>query len=202
MSRKRQQQQSEEVRGRILAIAKRILSEEGEGALSIRRITNEMDYSAGIVYHYFDSKEDILACILKEGYMRILASVQPTDASMPPDEAIRAAFMGYIDSGLRHAAEYRALMFSSSAQILDFTSVLEEGVCERRPAFNGLIAALKTGIASGLFAPCDVNLTAQSLWSAMFGLLARLIIERNVSPEQQSKLKERQIDILLKGLKI
>jgi len=56
MSRKRQQQHSEEVRNRILDIARRIVTDEGVEALSVRRITKEMDYSAGIVYHYFESK--------------------------------------------------------------------------------------------------------------------------------------------------
>jgi len=49
MSRKRQQQQAEEIRSRILEIARRIISEEGLEALSIRRITNEMGYSSGSI---------------------------------------------------------------------------------------------------------------------------------------------------------
>lgn len=201
MSRKRQQEQSEEVKNQILEISKRILTEEGAEALTIRRITKEMDYSAGIVYHYFKNKEDILLCILKEEYQKILSSVQPPDPSMAPDEAIRAGFTGYIKNGLKHPAIYRAIMLSSLPSILSFTSVLDEGVYAKRPAFKMLIFALEAGISSGIFAPCDINLTAQSLWSAVFGLLSRLIIEQNVPPEQQIRLIDRQIDILLKGLR-
>lgn len=201
MSRARQKNQSEEVRKHILEIAKRIISENGVDALSIRRITKEMDYSAGIVYHYFKNKDEIVECILRETYQKILDSVKPPDTSLPPDETIRMAFTGYIRNGLASPMEYRAIMFNSAPRILDATAVLEEGICEMRPAFKGLIAALEKGVATGLFAPCDINLTAQALWSAMFGLLSRLIIEGNVSPEQQSRLIERQINILLKGLK-
>lgn len=95
-------------------------------------------------------------------------------------------------------------MFSSTPQILKYTSVLEKGASEneKRPALKELVTTLKKGAAEGIFAPCDAELTAQSLWSAMFGLLARLIVERDVTPGQQSKLIDQQINILLKGLRL
>lgn len=202
MSRTRQKQQSEEVRKRILDIAAHIVTEEGAEALSIRRITKEMDYSAGIVYHYFENKEQILLCVLQEGYKRILDAVKPLRNGIPPDEAIRTSFKNYIESALKWSAEYKAFMLRSSPQILDVTAVLGKGMCEKRPALMGLVSALESGISEGLFAPCNTQLTAQTLWSAMFGLLMRLIIEQDVSTEQQTKLIERQMDILLKGLKL
>jgi len=201
MSRKRQQQQSEEVRRLILDIAERIISEEGMDALSIRRITNEMGYSSGSIYHYFGSKDEIILCILQEGYQRIIHAVKPLDARLPPDEAICASFKGYIYHCLEWSSLYKAMMFSSSSQVLEITAVLEEDLPEKRPALRGLVNALEAGIATGIFAPCDVPLTAQALWSAMFGLLSRLIIEQNVSKEHMDQLIDRQINILLKGLR-
>ncbi|MCL2031173.1 MAG: TetR/AcrR family transcriptional regulator [Oscillospiraceae bacterium] len=201
MSRKRQAPGSAEVRGRILAIASRILSTEGERGLSIRRITGEMGYSAGIVYHYFKSKEDILAHILKEGHQHILTAVRPPDEAMPPDEAIRAALINYVYNGMRNAAEYRSIMFNSSGPVLEVTAVLAEGASEKRPALRELAAALSAGVAAGLFAPCDIELTAQTIWSAVYGLLARLIVERDIPPRQRSRLIERQIDMLLRGIR-
>jgi AcrR family transcriptional regulator len=201
MSQKRQSPRSTEVRDRILAIAGRILATEGEEGLSIRRITKEMDYSVGIVYHYFKNKEDILAHLLKAGHQRVQIAVKPPDDSMPPDEVIRTGFINYIYNGVRNAAEYRSIMFSSSKPVLDVMSVLEEGACEKRPALHELADALNAGIKAGLFAPCDAELTAQSLWCAVYGLIARLIVEKEIPPRQRSKLITRQIDILLKGLR-
>jgi len=201
MSRKRQQQQSKEVRSRILEIAQRIISEEGLDALSIRRITNEMEYSSGSVYHYFESKDDIILSIIKKSYQSINKAVKPIDTHLPPDEIIRTSFKAYIYHCLSWASLYKNMMFSSSPQVLEITAVLEEGLLEKRPAFEGLIQSLETGISTGLFEPCDVQLTAQALWSAMFGLLSKLIIEQNVSQEHMDRLINRQIDILLKGLR-
>jgi len=200
MSRKRQQMQSEEIRNSILDIAQRIISEEGLEALSIRRITNEMGYSSGSIYHYFKSKDDIILCILQERYQRIIKSVKPVDSHLPPEEIIRVSMKSYIYNCLEWSSLYKAMMFSSSPQVLKITAVLEEGILKNRPAFRGLIQALEAGISTGIFKACNVELTAQALWSAMFGLLSRLIIEQNISKEHMDNLMNRQLDILLKGL--
>lgn len=201
MSRGRQKQLSEEVRRKILCIARRIVSEEGVDALSIRRITKEMGYSVGIVYHYFANKDQLLSCILRERYACICEAVKPPDTALPPDEMMRAAFTGYVESALAIALEYRAIMLSSSPQVLAFTSVLGEGISDTRPALKQLVNTLESGMSQGLFAQCDAELTAQALWSSVFGLIIRLMIEGDVPENQRTKLLERQIDIILKGLK-
>jgi AcrR family transcriptional regulator len=202
MSRARQQKQSAEVRARILDTAKRIVTEEGAEALSIRRVTTEMGYSAGIVYHYFENKEQILSCILREGYDEILSAIKQPDDALPPDEAIRVSFVNYVEVVMRWTSGYKALMLDSSPRILEFTSVLGEGCCEKRPAMMALVSSLEQGISDSLFTPCDTRLTAQALWGAAFGLVIRMIIEGDVSAEQRARLIERQIDLLLKGLRL
>lgn len=194
--------QSEEIRSRILDIARRIISEEGVPGLSIRKITNEMDYSAGIIYHYFENKEEIVSCVLKEGYLRILRSIKPPEPGLAPDELIRVTIQNYIESTLKWPNEYKEIMLDSSPQVLHFTSVLSEGISEARPALMVMIQILKDGVESGLFAPCDLELTTQAIWSAVHGLLIRLTVEKDVTTEQQSKLIERQTEIIVKGLKI
>lgn len=201
MSRERQKQQSEEMRRRILDISKQILAEEGAEALSIRRITREMDYSGAIVYHYFESKEEILHCLLVEGYQKILASIQPLEEEgLPAGERIRRSIVSYISGVLAWPAEYRSVMFSSKPDVLAATSVLDEDVCEKRAAFRWLVSTIETGVAEGIFAPCDARLTAQALWCSMFGLVMRLIIEAPVPEKQQAALIDRQIDLMMKGL--
>lgn len=195
-----QQQRSEQVRGRILEAARCIISEEGVEALSIRKVAKEIGYTAPIIYHYFENKEQLLACVLREGYGRILAAAEPLDSSLPPAEAIRVSFVRYIEDALKWKSEYRSLMLNSSQDVLAFTSVLEAGSSSKRKALAALVVTIEAGVTSGAFAPCEAELTAQALWAAMFGLAIRLIIEDPVSPEQQKRLMERQLDLLLKGL--
>lgn len=198
MSRARQEKQSAEVKSRILDTARRMIAEEGIGALSVRRIAKEMDYSTGIIYHYFENKDEIIAQILRENYQKIISAVIPKSGDLSPDEEIRVSIRNYIEAALLWPNEYRAVMLDSSPQVLAFTSML--GHNEIRPALKAMIATLDQGVEAGLFAPCDTQITARAIWSAMFGLLIRLLIEGDVAQEQREALIERQTDLIMKGL--
>ena len=200
MSRTRQREQSEAVRRRILDTARDIIAREGLEALSIRRVTKEMDYSPGTVYHYFESKDQLLLRVMEEGYQRILAQVQPQALDSPPDEAIRRAILRYIEGILACPEEYKVFLLSASPQILAMTSVLAEDATLKRPALQHLAEAVEAGVSAGLFAPCDARVTAQAMWASVFGLLSRLMIEGNVSPDQRQRLIDRQLQLLMKGL--
>ncbi len=224
MSRQRQAARSEEVRRQIIDIAKEIMAAEGVEALSVRRITQRMEYSPGILYHYFADMDELLDCILLEGYQKIRDCVArpagsdlpeddpglqqstlpevavPPQEAVPPEEAIRCSFRAYIQNALEEGPSYRALMTSQRQRILAFTSVLEEGKVEERPALMAVAKAIQAGTAAGQFASCDAQLTAQAVWSAVFGLTLRLIIE-DVSPQQRERLIDRELELIIRGLR-
>jgi AcrR family transcriptional regulator len=199
MSKARQEKHSEEVRTRILEIARRIIAEEGVDALSIRRITKEMDYSVGIIYHYFQNKDEILTTLMQENFQRIMKSVRREGQDQPPDEAMRTGIRSYMETVLQWPKEYKMIMLNTSPQILAFTSILSAK--ETSPALQAMISILERGIEMGMFTPCDTKLAARAIWSSMFGLVIRLIIEGNVPPDQQSALVTCQIDFIMKRLK-
>jgi len=130
-----------------------------------------------------------------------MKSIQPVSDDLPPDEMFLTTALNFMEGIMKWPNEYKAIMLNSSPQILEFTSVLGEGNCEKRPALMAMVDALEAGISEGIFLPCDTQLTAQAIWSAMYGLLIRLIIEQDVAPDHAMRLIKRQIEIILKGLK-
>lgn len=50
----------------LLAAAQSILQAEGPGALSIRRLAQALGISAGVVYHYFPAKADLLLALTEQ----------------------------------------------------------------------------------------------------------------------------------------
>ena len=48
------------------------MKEKGLEKVSIRGITNRMGYLPGIIYHYFNNKDEIIEAILFESYEKIL----------------------------------------------------------------------------------------------------------------------------------
>jgi AcrR family transcriptional regulator len=64
----RKQRTREQTRSSIVSTAKDIARREGWQAVSIRKIADAIDYSAPIVYEYFDSKDSLLDEIRKDGF--------------------------------------------------------------------------------------------------------------------------------------
>lgn len=61
----------EQTRSGIIQTAKTIARREGWQAVSIRKIADAIEYSAPIVYEYFDSKDVLLSEIRSEGFTHL-----------------------------------------------------------------------------------------------------------------------------------
>ncbi|MGA0560605.1 TetR/AcrR family transcriptional regulator [Larkinella sp. VNQ87] len=67
----RKQRNREQTRSGIVLTAKDIARREGWQAVSIRKIADAIDYSAPIVYEYFDSKDILLDEIRNDGFREL-----------------------------------------------------------------------------------------------------------------------------------
>ncbi len=200
MSRSRQESHSEEVRNRILGITQRVILEEGVDALSIRRVAHEMNYSAPIIYHYFRDKNHLLLCAAQEGYLKSLKTVKPLPTGLSAEEELRAAYLNFVDNALEIPNAYRSLMLNSSSELLSESAILGMNDGGNSPTFAKISELIRRGVDSGLFAPCDIDLTAKVFWASLYGSFLRIIVEPNVSAEERNALINRQMDILFKGI--
>lgn len=56
------------------------------------------------------------------------------------------------------------------------------------------------GIEKGKFRALDLELTAQIIWTSTFGLLSRLLLEKDLPPDQKEALINHHFEIILSGL--
>ncbi len=203
MSRKRQMEKQEETRRIILNAAKIIIDKHGLEGLSIRKITNEIDYSPAIVYHYFKDKDEIVATLVEEGYGRIIDTISKGKIEgSNPLEQIKITFIKYINASLESPSEYKAFMLSENETILNKTSILRRGISKESPTIGALVRNIERGIEDGLIRPCDAELTAQIIWTSTFGLLMKLILEKNIEEEQKDRLIEEHFKLIFNGIVI
>lgn len=201
MGRQRQLQKQEEIRNTILEVARSIISKEGVHGLSIRKITDAIDYSPAIVYHYFKNKNEIIESVVSEGYGRILAAVQAVKMDETnPEKELKEMFTNYVRAALASPEEYKAIMLNDDPSILNRTRLLERGISEKSQTMQMLCSNIQRGIDLGRYMPCDTELTAQIIWTATFGLIIKLMVETEVPPDQVERLIERHFEILLDGI--
>lgn len=201
MGRERQFRKQEEIRKAILDASRDIISKEGLPGLSIRKITNAIDYSPAIIYHYFKDKNEIVKALVNEGYEKIVSSIGLVERNDgEPEMEIQQAFTQYIKAALAFPEEYKAFMLNDDASILDKTVLLKQGISQNSRTLQFLCDNIQRGISQGRYAPCDSELTAQIFWTSAFGLIIKLIIEKDIPQEQIDLLVECHFSLLFKGI--
>ncbi|CUU57742.1 DNA-binding transcriptional regulator YbjK [Parafrankia irregularis] len=86
----------EQRRAEIGAAVLRLVAREGIDAVTVRRVAAESGWSTGVLAHYFDSKDEILAVAFQassDAYRRRFADIA---ADAPPRTVLRAALTGLL----------------------------------------------------------------------------------------------------------
>lgn len=197
----RKQMEKEIIRKKILDAASEILVEEGYDKLSIRKIASRIEYSPGIIYHYFKDKGEIIAFIVEEEYGKILKMLSeiPIDAENP-EKTIEQTFRGYIELILEVPEKFRAILMNDIEAVQEKVNILDRGISKERKSMQGLCKVIELGIEKGKFRKMDAELTAQIIWTSTHGLISRLIIEKNVPEDQKERLINHHFEILINGL--
>lgn len=201
MGKERQLRKQEETKNAILDVARNIISQEGLQGLSIRKITNVMEYSPGIIYHYFKDKNEIIESLVGEGYQRIITSISSVERNdNEPDREIKEMFFRYIEAALADPEIYKAFMLNDDLSVTKRTSLLAKGISQKSPTMQVLNENIKRGIQQGRYAPLDSELTAQIIWTSAFGLIIKIIFEKDLSQEQVNRLIEHHFTVLFNGI--
>jgi len=196
---KREQDQRREL---ILSAANEIMREEGMENLSIRKIANRIEYSPAIIYHYFRDKDDIINHLMKKGYQKILDALSSVQAPVDePVQKLEKLMRNYIDTALQMPDEYKTVQLNSSPAVLEHTASLFKGAAGKKPALGILFQCLKEIYREKSIDDSLIELTAQVIAAATFGLIVRLIIEKNlISEEQKNNLIEHHIKCVIDGM--
>lgn len=191
------------IRESILHAAETYFAQGGVDAVNIRQIARDIGYSATNIYKYFEHKDAIIHALISKRMHEIASSINEVDINQHHViDAIKQAFTLHIDRVLVYGEHYKAVMLSSNPLFLERTSMLNPNTLERLPAHQKLIETIKIGIARGELKPVDPIMTAQILWSSVFGLLMRVIIEGYPDQTYIHKLLDYQLDTLLNGIAI
>ncbi|MBW9150440.1 TetR/AcrR family transcriptional regulator [Clostridium sp. CM028] len=197
----RRQLEKEIIRKKIIDATNDILVEEGYENLSIRKIASRIEYSPGIIYHYFKDKAEIVSFVVAEGYGNILKIISeiPIDTENP-DKTIVNGMRSYIELMLENPQQFRVVLMNDIETIQEKVNMLQEGISKERKSIQGLCKLVELAIRKNIFRKMDIELTAQIIWTSTHGLVSRLILEKNITKQQKERLINHHFEILINGL--
>lgn len=184
------------VERRILDAALRLFAQRGFDGTSVQGVVAAAEVTKGALYHYFDSKDDLLYEIYHSLIARQLADLGDVLArDLPPREAVRAVLAGLIVSTAEHIDE--AKVFSREMHRLDDARMRSVRADRRRyhVTFRGLV---EQGQRDGVFSAAT---PAETVTIVALGMVNQMPSwYRSDGPKTAAQLADEVTAFILAGL--
>lgn len=185
---------ADDVRGRVLAAAVKLIEKDGLAALSMREVARAAGVSHQAPYHYFEDRESILAAIAEEGFTILAQRLEnAVDADEPPAERLATLGRVYVEFACDHPALFRVMFRPDFVDADRFPTMRD---CGAR-AFDTLPVAVQACIDAGLPPEPSVQSLMVLGWSIAHGL-ACLLLDGPLGLKLPDAVKDR--DVLIRDV--
>ena len=146
------------VRAAILEQAGRLFAEKGFEGTSLMDIAQATELTRPALYHYFSSKDEILATLMEQVSSGAAGKLQDiVRGPMPPTEKLREATRELVLDRAHAPERFRMLDRSESALP---TTIADRHLRAKRMALTGMTAIIADGIKAGEFRETDERVAA------------------------------------------
>lgn len=173
----RKEREKEELRGAILAAAKSLFLQKGFEKTSIRNIADGIEYSPGIIYHYFKDKNEIFHALHQEGFAALTQKMSVLSAVSNPMERLKAMGKIYMAFAKNNPDMY-SLMFIKEAPIDHLAHHNDEKWKEGNNTFSFLRNTVQECMNSGVFSGHELEPLTYMIWSVVHGMASLKICGR------------------------
>ena len=162
-----------DLRNALIEAGVEILEEEGNSAISLRKVARKVGVSHAAPYRHFENKELLIAAIAEEGYGKLEEKMKGAIDNFPGDSRVQLIELGwaYIQFALENPNHLRVM----------FTDFSEACELETTSTFDVLVQAIMAGQEANEVVAGDAMSLALTLWSTVHGL-STLLIENKIPP--------------------
>ena len=173
-----------DLRNALIEAGLEILTQEGENALSLRKVARKVGVSHAAPYRHFANKEILIAAIADEGYQKLEAQMKEAIAQFPDDSSVQLIELGwaYIQFALENPSHLRVM----------FTDFSEACELETESTFDLLVQTIKVGQETNDVVAGDAMPLALTLWSVVHGL-SIFLIENKIPPVTSGAISAEEV---------
>jgi len=165
----------DETRTKILDAALNIVQTEGWQALSMRKIADQIEYTAPIIYEYFSNKEGILLELTRRGYQILGKDIREArDRHESPEDKMEAMWIAYWNFAFANK-EFYQLMYGVDMVCCNVKSSMPEAETVGNMLGDAIEALYKKQPVS----ENDICTKYYTYWSIIHGLISINLVRPN-----------------------
>lgn len=184
-----------EARARVLAAAGRIISADGYGSLSMRRLATAVGLTAGALYRYFPTKQDVLRAYCIEALNRLAGEAEHVlGEDRDALQTLERMLIAYGDFALDDPDRFRILFLDPQVTGMELNEP------DALDSYNILIGMVKRVQAAGLLRPLPTADVTRILLASVHGVCALAATVREIDFSDARKLAAEAARNALRGL--
>jgi AcrR family transcriptional regulator len=183
-----------DLKNALIKVGIQILSKEGLGGLSLRRVAKKAGVSHTAPYAHFADKQALIAAISTEGYHQLyvqLTAAVETNHVNPQNMLVEVGW-AYVQFALKDPELFKVMFSGVIEQEKDYPDFRE--ISQKN--FQLLLGIIKTYQETGLLAPEPVDLVAVRLWSVVHGFIM-LLLEGQISHTLLDRMSIKEIMVFM-----
>jgi AcrR family transcriptional regulator len=171
----RRAKEKDEKRQRILDTAGQIILDEGYEKLTVRKLADKLEYSAGTIYLYFKDKGELIYEYCDETFELLLDEMENLDdPARDPLEGFREAGRAYVRFALRNPSAY--IVTFNLPPPSDVQGFLEHNTPAGMKCYEILRTLILRCQEKGYFREMEIEAAAQGVWASVHGLASLLVL--------------------------
>lgn len=185
-------------RRKILTAAAKIVGREGLGQLSMRGLATELGMTAGALYRYYPSKQDLIIDFCRDAINDLRNRFDEIHRTVDdPLSAIRSMMKAYARFGLEDRDRFR-LLFLENDQGL--TSPLMQDEATMLP-YRQLAEQVARAAEAGKIATADSERSTQIIWAGVHGIVTLCSTFNDFDFGNVDQLVAEMIELFISGLR-
>ena len=188
-------------RAQLTRAAYKVVGEKGYSDFTIKDIAREAGLSTGLVHYYFKNKEDLLFKLLKGMNDNLKHDLNKALTVLDDPQEKLLAFCNEAFDLVHKEKAYFSVLVDFLAQINRNKRIHQAIVKLFQSYRDEIVAILKEGVAKGVFAVADVQLTSVIIVSLIQGNIFQHLIDPEAFDYSMymEKTKEQIFSLVMKG---
>lgn len=186
----------DDARANILEAALRLLTDEGHGALTVRRVAHEAGCSTIGVYTWFGGKDGLVDAIWTQGFGSFAAALRRAKPVDSPLGRLKAQALAYRRWALRHPRHYRVMFLNAVVDHVPSDAAIEVSLA----AFTSLQEAVREASDRGELNTDDLDAVALAMWGMAHGLVSIELADAAPPRADTKKLADRAYAVAMASM--
>jgi AcrR family transcriptional regulator len=188
------------LRQNIIEAARQAFADESYAGLTMRKIAARVGCTAGAIYVYFSSREELLRHVWAGEFQKLhVYTLGAVDQAKDPVEKVRQVFLSWVRFFFKHQDDFRIMFGWNTSNAGPDKVQSRSSAVGPNESYQHFRVLLGDVLATAPRAPADLDMAMQCLLTATFGIVAMVNSPSQFPWFDPEELAALTIDSILGG---